>query len=53
VRRDARNGIISMQSARETYGVVLKGERLAVDRGGTEELRASKRDAARRDLKGD
>jgi N-methylhydantoinase B len=43
VRRDARNGIISLDSAREIYGVVLEGERLEIDKRKTEELRASRR----------
>jgi N-methylhydantoinase B len=40
VRLDARNGIISLSSAREIYGVVLEGVRLEVDREKTEVLRA-------------
>jgi hypothetical protein len=39
VRLDARNEIISLESAREVYGVVLEGERLEVNAKETAELR--------------
>ena len=41
VRLDARNEIISLDSAREVYGVVLEGERLEVNAKETAELRGA------------
>ena len=43
VRLDARNEIISRESAREIYGVVLEGEELKVDHGKTHALRAARK----------
>ena len=43
VRLDARNQIISLQSAREVYGVVLEGKQLEVDAEETRKLREARR----------
>jgi N-methylhydantoinase B len=43
VSADARQGYISLQAARESYGVVLDAETFAVDRPATERLRAAMR----------
>jgi len=43
VRNDARDEIISLQSARETYGVVLEGENLTVNLEETRKLRDRKK----------
>jgi N-methylhydantoinase B len=43
VRRDARGGIISLDSALQVYGVVLEGEELAVNEQRTAALRKSRR----------
>jgi len=45
VRLDARNQIISLESVRKVYGVVLEGEQLEVNLGKTAELRAAARGA--------
>jgi N-methylhydantoinase B len=45
VRLDARNGIVSLDSAREVYGVVLEGEKLEVNMRKTAELRGASRGA--------
>ena len=39
VRLDARNGIISLESAEKTYKVVLEGDLLEVNKAATAELR--------------
>jgi N-methylhydantoinase B len=43
VRRDARDQIISLESARQVYGVALEGEELAVNEQRTAALRKSRR----------
>ncbi len=44
VRMDAKNQIISLQSACQDYGVVLEGDDLLVNEKETESLRAKKRE---------
>ncbi len=43
VRRDAIEGYISREAAREQYGVVLSPDTLEVDREGTAQLRTTLR----------
>ncbi|MBN1837697.1 MAG: hydantoinase B/oxoprolinase family protein, partial [Spirochaetales bacterium] len=43
VRADARNQIISLDSAREIYGVVLQGDELKVDYEKTQALRQDRK----------
>jgi N-methylhydantoinase B len=43
VARDAAHGFLTLESAREEYGVVLDGQTLAVDEAATESLRAERR----------
>ena len=42
VLKDVLNGYITVDAAREVYGVVIDPERMEVDREATEELRAKK-----------
>jgi N-methylhydantoinase B len=42
VRGDVENGYVSLEGARENYGVVIDPETLEVDRAATERLRASR-----------
>jgi len=53
VRLDARNEIISLDSARKLYGVVLEGEKLEVNLEKTAELRAVAQGAIASEKKGD
>jgi N-methylhydantoinase B/oxoprolinase/acetone carboxylase alpha subunit len=41
VERDMENGYVSLEGARESYGVVIDPETLTVDREETEKLRES------------
>jgi N-methylhydantoinase B len=41
VRTDVRNGYVTMQAARDIYGVALDGDTLTIDRSKTERLRAA------------
>ncbi len=43
VRRDVAHGLVSLQRAREAYGVVLDPETLEIDAAATEQLRKSRR----------
>ncbi len=40
VRRDVVDGYVSIEAARDSYGMVLQPETLTLDRPGTERLRA-------------
>jgi N-methylhydantoinase B len=41
VLRDVRDGVVSVDTARTVYGVVLSNDLRAIDRSATERLRAS------------
>ena len=43
VLRDVRNELVSMQSARDDYGVIVDGARWTVDEAATRKLRATLR----------